>query len=256
MGKLINLFDQKDNRINDIRQSLNKIADLQKDLNQTKLEKFKASLGEKENRRRNNIRLMNKMGLGSKSVEEKISDYTESNRYRPNSSTASKRPAKAKSVAEKSSGLKYMVRADEYKSSNVYYSVPGEFAVSYGWWRFVSRINGVLIFNTLRYSPSTGKHQSKVMSLLDSLGLEYYRVETRLSLSEGTVALESCIKNLEDDNTEMQKAIDKKGNRKTTNIRRAKKIELNKTEIKTLKKIINYKSKKPKIVSNVERFWV
>lgn len=217
------------------------------------LETFKASLGEKENRDRDNVRLMNKLGLGSKSVEKKISDYTETNRYRPNSSTETKRPVKAKTEAEKTSGLKYGIRADTYKSSNVIYYCETEKAYSYAWWCFVKRINGVLVFNNYGYSPSTNKHQSKVRSLLNSLGLDYFVLSTDLSLNESD-ALPSAIARLMSENVKLLALIEKKGTRKTTNKDRAEQIESNKREIKLIQKLNSYKSKKNKTLKNTERY--
>lgn len=235
MGKLINIFSNG------------------KTPEKSALETFKASLGEKENRDRDNIRVMNKLGLGSKSVEKKISDYIESDRYRPNSSTASKRPAKQKTEAEKDSGLIYGIRADTYKSSNVIYYCKTEKAYSYGWWRFVDRINGVLVFNNYGYSPSTNRHQTKVRNLLDSLGLDYFVIRTDLSLSEKD-ALPSAIALLIAENHKLTILIEKKGTRKTTNKDRAEKIEKNRREIKLIQKLNSYKSQKAKTLKNTERY--
>jgi hypothetical protein len=42
-----------------------------------------------------------------------------------------------------------------------------ENAVSYGWWVYLRRINGVLVFNNTTYSSTTCKHQLDVARKLD-----------------------------------------------------------------------------------------
>ena len=171
--------------------------------------------------------------------------------------TVKPKTVKPKTEAEKNSGMKYMVRSNTYKASNVYFDCDTEQAYSYDWWCFVSRINGVLVFNDHNYSPSTNKQQSKVKSLLNALGLEYFRVNTRYSLGPiGRTGLERSIEALESENAELTELINKKRSRKTKNIRRAHKIKLNLEQIKKIQKIMNYKSDKPKTVKNTERYWV
>lgn len=45
-------------------------------------------------------------------------------------------------------------------------------AYSYKWWRFVAVVEGVVIFNNYSYSSSTSKHQYKMRSLLEQLGIK------------------------------------------------------------------------------------
>lgn len=68
--------------------------------------------------------------------------------------------------------MKLFKRANMYKASNVSLHADTLEARSYEWWAFTKMINGVLVFNDHRYSPSTGKHQSKVRALLRELGHE------------------------------------------------------------------------------------
>lgn len=67
--------------------------------------------------------------------------------------------------------MKYMKRSGIYKASNVTFNPATKDAYSYSWWRFVGVVEGVLIFNNFRYSVSTSKHQSKVRSLMNELGI-------------------------------------------------------------------------------------
>lgn len=68
--------------------------------------------------------------------------------------------------------MKYFKRANIYKASNVTFSAAKREAHSYGWWKFVTIVNGKVIFNDYNYSPSTCKHQSKVRSLMGDLGVK------------------------------------------------------------------------------------
>lgn len=68
--------------------------------------------------------------------------------------------------------MKYMQRAQIYKANNVTFNPKTCEAHSYAWWRFVAKVDGVVIFNNFGYSNSTRKHQSKVRSLLNDLGIK------------------------------------------------------------------------------------
>ncbi len=80
--------------------------------------------------------------------------------------------------------MKYMKRAGIYQASNynVTFNPKTLEAYSYRWWKFVARIEGKVIFNNYRYSVSTGKHQRKVRSLLEELGV---KVDLFLPLPQG-----------------------------------------------------------------------
>jgi ATP-dependent helicase/DNAse subunit B len=68
--------------------------------------------------------------------------------------------------------MKYMKRAQIYKSDNVTFNPATCEAHSYTWWKFVAKVDGFVIFNNYRYSYSTSKHQAKVRSLLDTLNIK------------------------------------------------------------------------------------
>jgi len=68
--------------------------------------------------------------------------------------------------------MKHFKRLNVYKASNVEFIPETCRAYSYDWWRFVDKVDGLVIFNNHRYSPSTGQHQRKVRQLLDRLGIE------------------------------------------------------------------------------------
>lgn len=68
--------------------------------------------------------------------------------------------------------MKFYSRLNVYKASNVSFNPDTIAAYSYGWWKFVSVINGKVIFNNYNYSPSTNKHQHKVRRLMAELGID------------------------------------------------------------------------------------
>ena len=70
--------------------------------------------------------------------------------------------------------MKYFTRLEKFKANNVEMDINTMRAYSYGWWRFTDIIGGQLVFNTYRYSPTTGNHQSKIRGvLLEYFGLSY-----------------------------------------------------------------------------------
>ncbi len=96
--------------------------------------------------------------------------------------------------------MKYFKRLNVYKASNVsFYPLTRE-AYSYGWWRFVAIIDGLVVFNEYRYSVSTSKHQQKVSGLLRELGIKidlYVSCHESLSKSSVQSCLEKCFYKLE-----------------------------------------------------------
>lgn len=67
--------------------------------------------------------------------------------------------------------MKYFKRSGVYRASNVSFDPIKIEAYSYNWWKFVSVIEGKVIFNCFRYSNSTSKHQCKVRRLMELLGI-------------------------------------------------------------------------------------
>jgi len=78
--------------------------------------------------------------------------------------------------------MKYFTRLGIYKASNVEFIPKTISATSYGWWEFVRQVDGKVLFNTYRYSPTTGRHQAKVRKLMNSLGISFEEVAMRESL--------------------------------------------------------------------------
>lgn len=78
--------------------------------------------------------------------------------------------------------MKYFTRLGIYKASNVKFNPETLIATSYDWWTFVRQVDGKVLFNTYRYSPTTGRHQAKVRKLMNSLGISFEEVAMRESL--------------------------------------------------------------------------
>ena len=78
--------------------------------------------------------------------------------------------------------MKYFPKLKLYKASNVTYNPVTYQAYSYRWWRFVDMIDGKIIFNEYKYSMSTSRHQWKVRTLLDLLGI---KIDCFVKVKEG-----------------------------------------------------------------------
>lgn len=78
--------------------------------------------------------------------------------------------------------MKYFKRLGLYKASNVTFNPKTLSAHSYDWWEFVKQVDGKVLFNTYRYSPTTARHQWKVRKLMDSLGVSFEEVAMLESL--------------------------------------------------------------------------
>lgn len=78
--------------------------------------------------------------------------------------------------------MKYFKRLGLYKAANVTFNPKSLDAHSYGWWRFVALVDGLVVFNNFSYSNTTAKHQRKVSGLLNELGI---KVDLTLSLPSG-----------------------------------------------------------------------
>lgn len=78
--------------------------------------------------------------------------------------------------------MRYYSRLGVYKASNVLFNRQTCTAVSYDWWFFVKRVNGMVVFNSYRYSVTTSRHQSKVRQLMRELGI---KIDLEVSVAEG-----------------------------------------------------------------------
>lgn len=110
-----------------------------------------------------------------------------------------------------------------FVGSNVWFNPVEISAKSYDWWYFVKKIGDKVVFNDYRYSPTTGKHQSKVKTLMRQLG---FKIDVVIECPQGLQNLESGIEYYNNLINELQAAIDRPGSRKATNKERQKMIKL------------------------------
>lgn len=96
-----------------------------------------------------------------------------------------------------------------------------ETAYSYDWWRFVERIDGLLVFNAYRYSSTTTSHQYAVRWVLRELGIG---INLEIEAPGGLQDLDSAIRHYEGRIEALEKAVNAKGSRKAKNKQR--KIEM------------------------------
>lgn len=105
--------------------------------------------------------------------------------------------------------MKYFKKLKIYKASNVTFNPETFEAYSYGWWKFVSKINGKIVFNSHFYSQSTSKHQHKVNSLLGFLGIKIdLYVKTSKSLGNFEAGLSALKQAYWDQDLEKAKLIE------------------------------------------------
>jgi hypothetical protein len=90
--------------------------------------------------------------------------------------------------------MKFSNKRQQFEGSNVSFNPSRMIAKSYNWWIFMAVINGKVVFNNSRYSPSTGKHQRKVRAKVDGK-IDLMLFNTRKSLATGELALILEIKN-------------------------------------------------------------
>ena len=134
--------------------------------------------------------------------------------------------------------MKYFSRLGYWKNStgSNKISLTDRAAYSYDWWKYLTKVNGLVIFNNTRYSSSTSKHQAECISLLGDTGkpdivLNY----TQQSLGGMETALRDEVFNRLLEMKSLQAKIDTKGTRKSTNEERAVKIREHREFINLLK---------------------
>lgn len=131
--------------------------------------------------------------------------------------------------------MRYYKRLKKYKASNVEFDCKTETAYSYGWWQFVKRIKGKLIFNNFRYSPSTCRHQLKISRLLGELGL---KIDYVIGAPAGLQNLVQAIRHHQILITNLLAQIDKKGTHRAKNIERQTRIEQHSQTIELIQSLI------------------
>jgi len=135
--------------------------------------------------------------------------------------------------------MKYFTRLKIYKASNVSFNPQTMEALSYDWWRFVTTLNGVSIFNNATYSVSTCAHQFKVRQLMRDLNLPVHITlhHTRKSLSAPISAILDEVKCLRAINEDLLALTTKPRTHKTKNEERRQEVIANLSTITELNKL-------------------
>lgn len=127
-----------------------------------------------------------------------------------------------------------------YKASNVFFDPNTMEARSYGWWVFVKRIKGRVVFNVHRYSNTTARHQWKVRMLMKDLGINIdLHVNTPKSLEFN--ALPSCIAYHKEEIERLFSEIHKRRSKAQRNVERREEIAFHNGQIEKIKLLMKGK---------------
>lgn len=135
--------------------------------------------------------------------------------------------------------MKYYTRLREYKASNVILSIDKCYAYSYNWWKFLTKVNGLVVFNNASYSPSTSGHQSKVSSQISGkITIDLVLNHTMKGLDDLETALLDEVKCLKYINKTLLKKINSPRTQKAKNEKRKTGIESNNVKITEIENFI------------------
>lgn len=137
--------------------------------------------------------------------------------------------------------MKLLVTKNQYKSSNCELNISENMqeisAYSYDWWKFVATDKvGNIIFNDSTYSVSTSGHQGDVNNKLRELGLKPHLRLHRVidNLGNLKIAINTEIKEIKKEITELNRLINKKGTHRVKNSERKQTIAELEFQIKDL----------------------
>lgn len=131
--------------------------------------------------------------------------------------------------------INFKKRSGVFQDSNVYFNPITIHATSYKWWDMVRVINGLVVFNSYRYSISTSKHQYKVERLMDQLGI---KIDVRIEAPKGLQNLESAVTLYQNRIDELLAEIASPRSRKKKNIERKHEINRLDSKLAFIKKLM------------------
>ena len=88
--------------------------------------------------------------------------------------------------------MKFYPKLGIYKSSNLTFCPEENKAFSYKWYQLLGHIKKTLVLNTFAYSPTTGRHISKLRKVLDNANIKYTTAQIPEGLQSAS-ALTSAI---------------------------------------------------------------
>ena len=128
--------------------------------------------------------------------------------------------------------MKYIKKRARYEADNVWFDANTSTAMSYNWWVFVKKINGLVVFNNHGYSHATMGHQRKVRALLNTLGIT---IDLEVKCPKGLQDLESGIEFATSKISENEAALVR--GRKANRARRLEAINALKEQINIIKSL-------------------
>lgn len=134
-----------------------------------------------------------------------------------------------------SAAMKLSKRTGTYSASNVTFDPINMTATSFEWWYFVMRIGGKVVFNNYCYSSYTSRHQSKVRSLMASLGI---KIDLEIEAPKGLQNLEAALSYHESKIQGLVAEIQKPRTRPEKNRQRAEQVRELQARVESLRKLI------------------
>ena len=98
-----------------------------------------------------------------------------------------------KKIKDQKTALRYFVRSNLFKGSNVDFNPTTYLGHSYNWYELTKLIDGIVVLNNYRYSPSTGKHVNKVWRVLRLLGIKFIELEAPAGLQDLNIAKQHAL---------------------------------------------------------------
>lgn len=145
--------------------------------------------------------------------------------------------AKWNGTSKFSPRIKFFKKLNIFKASNVSFDPETYEAHSYRWWLFVKVIGDKVVFNDYSYSPSTSKHQNKVRSLLNQLGIN---VDVCIHAPKGLQDLDSALNYYGYEIKQLREAMANPKSRKAKNLERIAEIEALEARIEQVEKLQRY----------------
>jgi hypothetical protein len=131
----------------------------------------------------------------------------------------------------------YFKKLGVFKASNVEFNPSTLEATSYDWWYFVKRIGNRVVFNSYTYSNTTSRHQSRVRSLLDQLGI---KIDFEIHAPKGLQSVKSAVDHYSYLINELKEEIANPRSRKAKNIERQKRIAELQKQLDIAKRLAEY----------------
>lgn len=133
----------------------------------------------------------------------------------------------------------YVKRDRVYKTERFEFDLDLCTAYSYEWWMFVIRVGNTIYVNAARYSMQTDAHQHMAKNIIECSEPERHGLKVvSVYYREGLNHLDTAIRNMRFEITQLTQAIAKPRSRKATNANRRERIKDLKARIVETKKLM------------------